>query len=135
MTPMEVDRSVRLRGAAIAAALWLPLAALMASPQDPRGVALAMAGLCVAPIVGWLVALQARSSTGLGLRTALLFAGASVALGTPVWGLTFAVLDRHEVADALGFAAVGLIFLGVPVLMLGTLAALVWIPLVRRSHG
>jgi hypothetical protein len=73
----------------MAAGLWLPLALLFAIPQDPRGVALAIAAIIISPTIGWLLALQATNSTGLGFRTAFLFCRRggglrSVCLGTHV---------------------------------------------------
>jgi hypothetical protein len=128
-----MERSVRLRGAATAAGLWLPLAVVLGRSADPRGVALAIAGLVASPVIGWVLAFQARRSTGLGFRTAGLFAVAAVAVGACLWGLTFAVIDGRDAADAFGFAAVGLIFMGIPLVIMGTLLALAWIPLVKRS--
>lgn len=129
----RMERSIRKRGATIAAGLWLPVAALLLMSADPRAVALAVAGLIVAPANGWFLALQAHRSSGLGAATALSFAVASVASGACVWGLIFALMEGKQALDALVFAAVGLIFLGIPLLVLGTLGALAWIPLVRRA--
>jgi hypothetical protein len=130
-----MEPSVRLRGSAFAAGLWLPVAAVLGLSADPRGVALAIASLVASPVIGWVLALKASRSTGLGFRTAGLFAFAAVALGARLWGLTFAVIDGKDAADALGFAAVGLIFMGIPLVFMGTLLALAWIPLVKRSRG
>lgn len=129
-----MEDAIRMRGAMIAAGMWLPLAVLLLLTNDPRALALGIAGLIVTPVIGWWLALEAYRSSGLGARTALLFAVASVASGACLWGVLLAVLDREAGTDALGFAAVGLIFLGIPLLILGTLAALAWIPLVRRMR-
>jgi hypothetical protein len=121
-----------LLGAVVAASLWSPLALLLlGGSDDPRGQALAFAGLVVSPLVGGLLTDRALTSGGLGAGVAFQFAVVSVLPGALLVGLLFALLDGHNPFFALGFAIVGLVFLGIPLLILGFKLALVWVAIVR----
>ena len=124
--------SPRSLGAIAAAMLWLPVALLVVMTGDPRGVALGIGGLIVSPLVGWLLTDQAVASRGLGAYVALRFAGASVLTGAFVFGSLFALLSRHSSLDAIGFALIGPVFLGIPLVILGFNLALIWVAVVRR---
>jgi len=119
-------------GAVVAALLWLPVALLVIATGDPRGVALGAGGLLVSALVGSLLTDQAIASRGLGAWVALRFAGVSVLSGAFVFGLLFAVLAGHSPFDAVGFALFGLVFLGIPLVILGFNLALIWVAVVRR---
>src|SRR5215204_7085756 len=102
----------RVVGALAAILMWLPLAVLMTSTEDSRGQALGVAGLAVSPVVAALLTERAAASRGFGAIVAIQFATISVLVGSLLWGLLFAILDGHDPDDAVGFALVGLVFLG-----------------------
>lgn len=122
----------RLVGALTAALLWLPVALLLLAAADPRGQALALAGLVVSSAVGALLMPRAVASRGMAAGTAVLFAVIAVSAGAFLFGLLFAILDRRFPLDAIGFGLVGLLFLGIPMVILGTNLALVWVAIVRK---
>lgn len=122
-------------GALIAAALWTPVGFAFVATGDPRGTAVALAGLVTSPVVGALLSPNAVASRGMGAGTAILFSLIAVSAGGLVFGLSFAFLDQRSPFEAVGFALVSLIFLGIPMLILGTHLALVWVALVRRVAG
>ncbi len=82
------------------------------------------------------------SATGLGLPppaapglpygVAGSFTTVAVLSGSVLWALLFVILDGHTAADTLGFAAVGLAFMGLPLLLLGFNLALAWTMVVGR---
>lgn len=119
-------------GAFVAAALWSPVALVLLATNDPRGTALALAGLIVSPVVGVLLTPNAIASGGLGAGTAFQFAWMAVSSGAFVFGLLFALLDNHNPLAAVGVGLVGLLVLGIPMLILGTNLALGWVAIVRR---
>lgn len=127
-------REARVAGALTAALVWAPFAALalLSSPLDPRGAALGFAGLIVSPAVGYVLGPAAAISSGMATRLAWLFALLAVCAGSVVWSVLFVLLDRQSLGDTFGFAAVGLIFLGLPLLLLGFVLAFVWTTTVRR---
>ncbi len=114
--------------------MWLPLALIAVSPReaDVRYAALGIAGLLVSSIVGAILGPIAVCSSGMPYRVASLFALTAVLVGSVVWGALFTVLTSGNVGDTLGFAVVGLIVLGIPLLILAFNLALLWAVLVRR---
>jgi hypothetical protein len=44
----------------------------------------------------------------------------------------FALLEGHSPLGAIGFGVIGLVFLGVPMFILGINLALLWVAIVRR---
>jgi hypothetical protein len=123
----------RLIGALVATALWLPAALVFLAPSDPLGQAIGLAGLVVSPGVGALLAPRAAASRGMGAGTAILFAVLAVAIGPFAFGPFFSLLDgRPGPGEAMVTGFFGLIFLGIPMLILGTNLALLWVAIVRR---
>ncbi len=115
----------------IAAFLWSPLALLLVGTGDVRGYALAGAGF-VSPAIALFLANRARRTGGLGVLLAAEFALLAVLIGVVAFGIAFAVLEGRPPTDGVAYAAVALLFLGLPMLVLGFLLALVWVALVRR---
>lgn len=118
-------------GAIAAAFVWLPVAVLVIGPGDPMGVALGIAGLIVSPLVAILLTDRAVASHGLGAWVAIRFAFVSVFAGAFLFGLFFAAAAGHSLADAIGFGLLGLVFLGIPMFILGFNLALLWVAVVR----
>ena len=85
----------------------------------------------MSPVVAALLTERAAASRGFGAAVAIQFATVSVLVGSLLSGVLFAILDGHDPGDAVGFALVGLLFLGIPLLILGVILALLWVTVVR----
>jgi hypothetical protein len=85
-----------------------------------------VSGFVVTPLVGGILAPRAAAKHYRGSGVPALFAMVAVGLGAAIFGLLVAVLEGRPLVDGLGFAVVGLIFLGVPFLILGFLLARIW---------
>jgi hypothetical protein len=119
----------------MAALVWLPIGALLllaGASDDDRGRALVIAGLPVSAAVGWILAPRAMTTQGLGFGTAIRFAFLAVLVGGLLWGVLFALISGQAADDAVSFAIIGWIFLGIPMVILGVNLALVWIAVLRR---
>jgi hypothetical protein len=119
---------IRTHGALIAATLWFPvgLLLLLLATADPLPIAVGVSGFVVTPLVGGILAPRAAAKHYRGSGVPALFAMVAVGLGAAIFGLLVAVLEGRPLVDGLGFAVVGLIFLGVPFLILGFLLARIW---------
>lgn len=126
---------LRVRGAAIAFGLWLPFAAPMVGMGGVNlssAVALAVIGMLVAPAAAWRLAPRALVGGGLGASTAITFAVQTVVAGAFLYGLFLSVTSGQGLHTAIATGAVALIVMGIPMLILGTKLALLWVAIVRR---
>ncbi len=129
-------RDPRRVGACAALVLWVPIAlAFLLSTRDPdvRYVALGIAGAIMSSLIGWWLGPTAARSSGIPYALATAFASVAVLGGSVLWAALFVIFDRQKPADTLGFALVGLIFLGIPLLAVGFNLALLWAAIVRRT--
>lgn len=125
-------KSVRVTGALTAGVLWAPLALLLILSGGASGHALAIAGLVMTTLVGWVLAPQAARSRGLGVSTAVTFSVLAVSSGAFLYGLLFALIKRLEPITAVGFGMLGLLVLGLPLTIIGVKLAIVWTVVVRK---
>lgn len=137
--PLSPTVRSRLRGAIVAVALWAPTTLLFASGKpDETAIDLVVASFPVSAGIGALRAPAAARSRGMAHRAAAQFAVLSVIVGSLTWALPYALFhpEDHSFVGALrGYAAIGLLFMGLPLLMLGFNLALLWAAIVRQIAG
>jgi hypothetical protein len=129
-----IQRRLRAIGAALAFAMWAPFAVVFVATARTSAdafLSLVLAGFLVCPVVAALLAPMAARTVGLAYRVAVLFAIGAVALGSIVQALLFALVAGLNPADVPGLAVVGLIFMGLPLLLIGFNLALAWTAFLR----
>lgn len=134
MGPLPRVRT-RLLGAIVAVLLWTPATLLFAAAKpDEVAIALIVAGFPVSGGVGALLAPAAVQSGGMAYRVAVRFAALAVLIGAFVWALLIALLhpeNQSFLGAVVGYAVLGLLVMGLPLLLFGFNAALLWTAIVR----
>lgn len=131
---MLSDRSTP---AIVAAALWTVPAAiiLIGSHFDREAVYLAVTGYVVSMPIAWWLAPRALNRRSPALVVGLAFTVLGTLAGSLLNSLLIVIFEGHPLQDALAFAAIGLILLGLPILILGELLAVTWVAVVRRWNS
>jgi len=124
-------------GAVVAAALWTPTALLFGAVKpEGAGTNLIVAGFPVSAATGALLARRAAMSQGMDYRLPAQFAVLAVVVGSVAFSLPHA-LFRSEcspfVGALFGYALLGLLVMGLPLLILGFNLALLWAAIVRTA--